>query len=153
MSFQRCASVKPCIVDAVFTLIGAAWTVLMLFTFMFRVCTFCYLVNWSSKASGSKPTPLTESNLIKWDLWKFLILSISGAQLGATQPRTLPVSVLTWQVLDVSLLLQSAQKKLSGITNVSQGGGLVLALQHPLQSILVVLLSIKKLTCIQKHLY
>lgn len=41
------ANIKPCVAEAVFTLIGAACTVLILFTIMFHVCTFCYLVNKS----------------------------------------------------------------------------------------------------------
>lgn len=78
---------------------------------------------------------------------KILLLSISGP----TQPGTLPVSVLTWQVLCVSLLSQFAQKRLSGITGISQGSGLLLVLHHSLHSMLVVLCSIGLVTHTQKH--
>lgn len=41
------ANMKPCVADSVFTLTGAVWAALILFTTTFRVCPFCYSVNTS----------------------------------------------------------------------------------------------------------
>lgn len=103
-----------------------------------------------SKASGSKPTPLTESNFMKWDLCNSCSLHPRWTT-GATQPSTLPVSVLAWQVLGASLLLQSACRKLPGKTDITQGGELLLVLQHSLHSILDVLCRVGPVTYFQKH--
>lgn len=101
-----------------------------------------------SKASGSNPTPLSESNFMERDLW-------NSSFSPSLVPHSLgPCLFQCWhvqQVLCVSLLSQFAQKRLSGRTDISQGSGLLLVLHHSLQSMLVVLCSIGPVTHTQKH--
>lgn len=133
------ANIKPCVAEAVFTLIGAAWTVLILFTIMFHVCTFCYLVNKSYTRKHLETDQPHQQKAIVWNkTCEIPPNSISGGKLGALQTRTLSGCR---QSLGATLLTCEALRVRDSSYNVlrkrkSEDGGLLLVLQHSLQAFL-----------------
>lgn len=132
------ANMKPCVADSVFTLTGAVWAALILFTITFHVCPFCYSVNMSRSGKHLEANqPHQRRAIAHNETCEILrVVSIAGGTPGAVWARmlsgcrqSLAATLLTLEELPMGCLLWCSQKELPGINRHQTGRGTVSGLK------------------------